>query len=95
MCNAIHTTLRLVLPSAVKLYVLVHFNKISVQLNVIYVKKNLSIMANDICRLCLAKESDMIWIFDERISRPENMKEVIAITTGVEVQLSFIINLYD
>lgn len=36
----------------------------------------------EVCRLCLRNEN-LVWIFDEQ--HTENMKDVILITTGVEV----------
>ncbi|KAG5879355.1 hypothetical protein JTB14_030986 [Gonioctena quinquepunctata] len=46
---------------------------------------------NEICRLCLSKE-DLVWVFDKRFSESEdNMKDVIFITTGVEVHTKDII----
>lgn len=39
----------------------------------------------DVCRLCLT-EDELVWIFDKRFESSDNMKDVIYITTGVEVR---------
>lgn len=41
----------------------------------------------DVCRLCLT-DDDLVWIFDKRFENSDNMKDVIYITTGVEVRPS-------
>ncbi|KAG5879354.1 hypothetical protein JTB14_030985 [Gonioctena quinquepunctata] len=38
----------------------------------------------EVCRLCLSKES-LVWVFDKRFDRNDHMKDVIFITTGVEI----------
>lgn len=45
-------------------------------------------MSTDMCRLCRSTSSEIIWVFDEKIPNLHNMKEVIAVTTGVKVILS-------
>ncbi|KAJ8943052.1 hypothetical protein NQ318_022596 [Aromia moschata] len=44
-------------------------------------------MSCDICRLCLSK-NNLVWIFDRRIENSENMKDVIYITTGVQINMN-------
>lgn len=38
----------------------------------------------EVCRLCL-KPENLVWIFDKRFENTDNMRNVIFITTGVEV----------
>lgn len=38
----------------------------------------------EVCRLCLKNET-LVWIFNTQSEIPENMKDVIFITTGVKV----------
>ncbi|XP_018574416.1 uncharacterized protein LOC108913352 [Anoplophora glabripennis] len=45
----------------------------------------------DVCRLCLT-EDDLVWIFDKRFESSDNMKDVIYITTGVEITVNDIIS---
>lgn len=39
-----------------------------------------------VCRLCL-KNENLLWVFDERFENTKNMKDVIFVTTGVEVSV--------
>ncbi|KAJ8943053.1 hypothetical protein NQ318_022597 [Aromia moschata] len=45
----------------------------------------------DVCRLCLSKDN-LVWIFDKRLESSENMKDVIYITTGVEIHMKDLIS---
>lgn len=40
----------------------------------------------EVCRLCL-KNENLVWVFDKRFETTENMRDVIFITTGVEVSI--------
>ena len=42
---------------------------------------------NNVCRLCPSSGGgeDLLNVFDERLSVKNNMKEVILVTTGIEV----------
>lgn len=45
----------------------------------------------EVCRLCLRNEN-LVWIFNKQGEITENMKDVIFISTGVQVsELSFIL----
>lgn len=40
----------------------------------------------EVCRLCV-KDENLVWVFDKRFDTTENMRNVIFITTGVEVNI--------
>lgn len=54
--------------------------------NVIKTSKMSIEEVTEVCRLCL-KNENLVWVFDKRFENTENMKDVIFITTGVEVSI--------
>ncbi|CAG9821485.1 unnamed protein product [Phaedon cochleariae] len=44
----------------------------------------------DLCRLCLSKDN-LVWVFDNRFEENDHMKDVVFVTTGVEIHIKDII----